>query len=438
MDFPLNIGNMNSIMFTQPILVQPSQKAIVDEFLSWLKDRYLQYVSDVLKPKKPIISLTHIEDLLLSRKISGISLISAALSLNSFYSNLTPSIFIKWGVTDADKSLRKITEMVKNKWNYLYFGLYRQYEWIDRLLDVANGISPETMEHKARGIRISIPPLIRREVWGCKTITSTCHVCNEPIQYDDFECGHIQALARGGETCVSNLAPICRPCNRNMGVMNMKDYKQRFVKMRGIPQIPISSEKVNKSTIPNMSAEAPAPIKDESIPRTFKDIFNEVYPIIAKKWLFAHTNGFEKDKVNEVKHLSEIEGVFRTKMISEITAECQTAYRSYLLCFYYKEAYDSGSENTDCKSRPTEEHVDTELLSSDRFFETAFPFFFDSWMKIISTNDTKKLMENIIRLETDITFCEKITALAMTSCHKCYDTYICAGGNPKNINKQAS
>jgi len=44
------------------------------------------------------------------------------------------------------------------------------------------------------------------------------------LMYEDMECGHIIAFARGGSSSDTNLEPICRICNRDMGIMDMRDY----------------------------------------------------------------------------------------------------------------------------------------------------------------------------------------------------------------------
>ncbi len=43
-----------------------------------------------------------------------------------------------------------------------------------------------------------------------------------------MECGHIVAHALGGEITFNNLQPTCKTCNRDMGVMNLNEYKLLF------------------------------------------------------------------------------------------------------------------------------------------------------------------------------------------------------------------
>jgi hypothetical protein len=70
---------------------------------------------------------------------------------------------------------------------------------------------------------------LRASVW--KTYASEtdfvvlCYCCNiKEIDPFNFECGHIQAEAVGGETTLTNLRPICGLCNKAMGTKNMKTF----------------------------------------------------------------------------------------------------------------------------------------------------------------------------------------------------------------------
>jgi len=52
-----------------------------------------------------------------------------------------------------------------------------------------------------------------------------CLCCNTiDITQSIFECGHIIAEAKGGETSLENLRPICSTCNKSMKTINMNDY----------------------------------------------------------------------------------------------------------------------------------------------------------------------------------------------------------------------
>ena len=58
-----------------------------------------------------------------------------------------------------------------------------------------------------------IPKALKIAVWqhvvGLNVGTTLCLVCKtNTINQMDFHCGHVQAEAFGGETCLSNLIPV--------------------------------------------------------------------------------------------------------------------------------------------------------------------------------------------------------------------------------------
>ena len=58
---------------------------------------------------------------------------------------------------------------------------------------------------------------------------SKCLCCKiTDITAFSFNCGHIIAESKGGETILSNLKPICQNCNSSMASMNMDDFMKTF------------------------------------------------------------------------------------------------------------------------------------------------------------------------------------------------------------------
>jgi hypothetical protein len=55
-------------------------------------------------------------------------------------------------------------------------------------------------------------------------VNGKCYVCNNEFNIKNFECGHIEAEAKGGVTTIDNLEPICSNCNKKMGTMNLLRY----------------------------------------------------------------------------------------------------------------------------------------------------------------------------------------------------------------------
>lgn len=92
---------------------------------------------------------------------------------------------------------------------------------------------PKTQQtpHTPAGSRPNIKQNIRQLVWnrhvGEQYGRTQCHCCNATtITPFLFECGHVQARAKGGLDSVDNLRPICGLCNRSMGTMNMFQFQK--------------------------------------------------------------------------------------------------------------------------------------------------------------------------------------------------------------------
>jgi len=73
---------------------------------------------------------------------------------------------------------------------------------------------------------------LRQLVWnryvGAKHGIGYCWCCNSTLMtVFDFECGHVEAHAKGGPDTVENLRPICGVCNRSMGTQNLIEFQKK-------------------------------------------------------------------------------------------------------------------------------------------------------------------------------------------------------------------
>lgn len=78
------------------------------------------------------------------------------------------------------------------------------------------------------GGRKPIGKPLRETVWlkymGNKA-QGKCYCCRiRPIHITDFQVGHNKSVAKGGKNNISNLRPICGPCNRSMGTKSIEWY----------------------------------------------------------------------------------------------------------------------------------------------------------------------------------------------------------------------
>jgi 5-methylcytosine-specific restriction endonuclease McrA len=56
-----------------------------------------------------------------------------------------------------------------------------------------------------------------------------CYCCRmRSIHFTDFQVGHNKAVAKGGKDNISNLRPICGPCNRGMGTKSIEWYRKKY------------------------------------------------------------------------------------------------------------------------------------------------------------------------------------------------------------------
>lgn len=113
-----------------------------------------------------------------------------------------------------------------------FLGIWRRFEWLDIVLTVAvqkRSLSDIDMS-AFTATRRKIPHAIRQQVWKKVNLSTVedgrCFVCDTELCFTDMECGHIFAHALGGDDTLNNLMPVCKTCNRDMGIMNMYDYKR--------------------------------------------------------------------------------------------------------------------------------------------------------------------------------------------------------------------
>ncbi len=85
---------------------------------------------------------------------------------------------------------------------------------------------------KPAGGRKPIGKTLRDQVWlkymGGKA-QGKCYCCKiRTIHITDFQVGHNKAVAKGGKNHISNLRPICGPCNRGMKTKSIEWYRKKY------------------------------------------------------------------------------------------------------------------------------------------------------------------------------------------------------------------
>ena len=210
-------------------------QTIINTFRKYMTEEYGDYFSKSDQPKKPHINLQQLVDEIMKKDLLSKlhindpqTLIDAVEEINTFYRHTTFDTWNTWKVKETDV----LQCYHKRSTKKLYLGVYRNFEWIDRLIMSKQHNKPySNMHHVPLKFRLPINKKKRRAVWDKRNLTlneGRCFVCNESeeFDYDNFECGHIVAVYWGGDTSLDNLEPICKECNTKMGVQNLHEYKK--------------------------------------------------------------------------------------------------------------------------------------------------------------------------------------------------------------------
>ena len=76
-----------------------------------------------------------------------------------------------------------------------------------------------------------IPKKVKTECWDKwigKKRTGNCKCCGKEIDVLNFHAGHIISEKNGGQTTISNLIPLCSPCNLSMATENCQTYMEKY------------------------------------------------------------------------------------------------------------------------------------------------------------------------------------------------------------------
>lgn len=135
----------------------------------------------------------------------------------------------------SDHKQRFVKCYEKNNDNPCFLGVWRRFEWIEIIIYLivkrirVNEINLDQFSN----VRKKIPLILKNNVWKKRngnSMEGKCYVCDEMLCYENMECGHIVPHVQKGEITLDNLEPICKMCNRDMGAMNLNDYKQLYKK----------------------------------------------------------------------------------------------------------------------------------------------------------------------------------------------------------------
>jgi hypothetical protein len=197
-------------------------------------DNFSKYISNSNKPNPPNINIDNLIKYInqnnIANKIDINVFIKEIDKLNIYYQQTYLTTLVKYFSKNIMKQINK--SKLKQENNPLLLSLYKNYEWIERIIyKNNNNMDYESIVHIPKDHRVKIKIKLKREIWKKRFINKMngeCYVCDEGIDYDNFHCGHIKSLFYGGKTKLSNLEPICSKCNINMGTNNLEEYKNEL------------------------------------------------------------------------------------------------------------------------------------------------------------------------------------------------------------------
>lgn len=221
-----------------------SKQVILNSIKKYLIQYYPKYVTTAVKPQKPHINLDYLIDAIDKSNIltelnidSSDVFITLMEKINTFYKYVDMNKWKEWHINDESVVLKCKT---KNILKPLFLGIFSNFEWITRMLELNKTGTLYDSYASIPHIPINlnsrkIGKSKRRKVWEKRNMKESmigaCFVCEKNTDYDEFECGHVTAAFWGGTQSLFNLEPICGPCNRDMGIENLNEYKRKFYQM---------------------------------------------------------------------------------------------------------------------------------------------------------------------------------------------------------------
>jgi 5-methylcytosine-specific restriction endonuclease McrA len=156
------------------------------------------------------------------RKHDAQRVISAIDTLNAFAVKQEIELLRSTNLTKANRHY--IDLMRKCSAKKCYIRIFPDYETILEKI-----VQNQPWQHTCGVLqqRHKITPaereLVFRREFGVSNLGICCS-CGKTIDINNFHCGHIQALANGGEDTTANMKPICATCNLRMSTQSIYTF----------------------------------------------------------------------------------------------------------------------------------------------------------------------------------------------------------------------
>jgi hypothetical protein len=234
-------GRINKHTPIHPLELQTTWEHVEGPFVAWFASKYRAYIKSGLKTHCPYLGCEGLKTALQARNVgdrlahAGIAsqkLIDAVAAFNDWLKHFYEAPTNKAKLS-ADALKRFDDCVAKAPSDVCFLGAWRRYEWLDLIIHcvLQNRAPCETdvyaLTKEKR--RERIPVAVRIKVWeninDPKSLVGRCYTCEKSLEFHDMECGHVVPLALGGPTTVDNMMPVCRACNKDMGIMHLEEYR---------------------------------------------------------------------------------------------------------------------------------------------------------------------------------------------------------------------
>lgn len=223
-----------------PLEISDSWFTYGKEFCVWLKESFSGYIKHSEKTCNcPNINLREMMDYIKRMKVFErlqaneeplVSLKNTIMELNAFVTENYNHMKRMQLSSDCMKRLHKCHEKQKTSSSPCFLGIWRQFEWLEICVYlITTGAKVNTIDLSLFcNDRQRIPKTLRLQLWKKRNgncIEGRCFVCENDLHIENMECGHVVSHVYHGEVSIDNLEPICKTCNRDMGIMNLNEYK---------------------------------------------------------------------------------------------------------------------------------------------------------------------------------------------------------------------
>lgn len=119
---------------------------------------------------------------------------------------------------------------VATKKGQVYFGMYKNYEFLDECFGF--GGSGSSVSKKPKSTKTKVPKALQLQVWkrfNGEEYHGICYCCENVVNIASFHVAHVVPESNGGETTLENLRPTCSLCNLSCGTKNLDEFKKTFL-----------------------------------------------------------------------------------------------------------------------------------------------------------------------------------------------------------------